>query len=121
MAVNDLAGGGDIGTYTPEQLFAGDAPIHTGAAPATTDISKYEVVKKTVATGAVARVANVGSDVGQDYVIAAQPTANGKACPYYDAGHFNHAVLIWPADLDTLVKRQAFFRGTMIFIGEIKP
>ncbi|MNK62106.1 hypothetical protein D3C87_812750 [compost metagenome] len=121
MAVNDLAGSALEGTYDPEQLYAGDAPIHTGAAKATTDITKYEVVKKSTTTGTVARVATVGSDLGQDYVIAAQPSANGKDTPYFDAGHFNHEVLVWPSDLDTLVKRQAFFRGTMIFVGAIVP
>jgi hypothetical protein len=125
MPVNDLAGSNlNLGSYTPEQLFAGDAPIHTDAAKSGTVIAKYEVVKKTVASGVwtVSRVANVGADLGKDYVIAAQPaTAAGKDTPYFDGGNFNHALLVWPADLDTLPKRKAFFSGTPIFIGHITP
>lgn len=122
MPVNDLAGSNlNVGSYTPEQLYAGDAPIHTDAAKAGTAISKYEVVKKSVTAGVwtVSRVATVGSDTGKDYVIAAQPSATGKDTPYFDAGNFNHAVLVWPSDLDTLAKRKAFFAGTPIFIGHI--
>jgi len=121
MAVNDLAGSELVASFSPEQLYAGEAPIITGYATATSDISKYEVVKRAAGADTVARVANVGSDDAKDYVIAAQPTANGKACPYFDAGFFNHAVLVWPADLDTLAKRKAFFRGTTIRVGRIIP
>lgn len=125
MPVNDLAGSNlTLGSYTPEQLYAGDAPIHTDAAKSGSVITKYEVVKKSNVSGVwtVTRVANVGSDTGKDYVIAAQgATAAGKDTPYFDAGNFNHAVLVWPADLTTLAARKAFFGGTPIFIGHITP
>lgn len=119
MAVNDLAGGGDLGSFTPEQLFAGDAPIHTDAGISAGDISKYEVVKRTAGV-TLTRTANTGSDTGKDYVIAAQPAVGvGVNVPYFDGGHFNHAALVWPANLSTLALRKAFFQGTPIFIGKI--
>lgn len=119
MAINDLAGAGPVAAYAPELLYAGDAPIHTDAGISTTALVKYEVAKRTLGTS-IGRVANVGADTGKDYVIVAQPiTGAGVETPYFDAGHFNHAVLTWPADLNTLAKRKAFFQGTPIFIGHI--
>lgn len=119
MAINDLAGAGPVASFIPELLYAGDAPIHTDAGISGTALFKYEVAKRTLGM-TISRVANVGADTGKDYVIVAQPiSAAGVETPYFDAGNFNHAVLRWPADLDTLAKRKAFFQGTPIFIGHI--
>lgn len=130
MAINDLAAGGvEHGPYTPEQLFAGDAPIVTGNAPALADLDKYQVVVLTN-TGLSETFDQVGSGAlgtnpvlptqGINCVITAQAALNGQNCPYFSAGYFNHAKLSWPAHLDTLAKRKAFFDGTPIKIGEIK-
>ena len=50
MAVNDIASGALVGTWTQEILLAGDAPVTTDAAPALADIAKYQLVAIT-ATG----------------------------------------------------------------------
>jgi hypothetical protein len=120
MAVNDLAGFELVGTYTPELIFAGDEPPKTDAAPSlVASIAKYQVVA-LVATGVTTFV--VGTHTAAQAVIAAQPvTAIGQACPYFNAGKFNHAALVWPADasIDTYAERKAFFAGTTIKIGRI--
>lgn len=122
MAVNDLASGGLAGTWTPQQLFAGDAPIVTDAALSlVASISKYQVVALTD-TGITTFV--VGTHTAAQAVIAAQPvTAIGQQVPYFSAGFFNHAALVWPTGtaLDTFEERKKFFQGTDIHIGHITP
>lgn len=115
-----------IGTKSPSlQLFAGEAPIITDSAPALVDIAQYEVVILTE-TG-VRKPDLVGeegppvvaADTGQRVVIAAQAAKAGQQCPYYTAGKFNHAALIWPDELDTLPKRKTFVQGTMLHMGHL--
>lgn len=132
MAVNDLAAGGtEHGPYTPEQLFAGDAPIVTGHAVAAVNLKKYEVCVLT-ASG----LTNVfdfdgegdGNTLGaitlphqgSNCVITAQAAVATDNCPYFSSGFFNHEMLEWPVALDTLAKRKAFFAGTSIQVGAIK-
>lgn len=127
MSINDLAGGGLVGSYTPELLYAGEAPIVTDAAPAVADeILKYEVLVLTEA--GLTRITTTPGDnddpdtineTGAQCVIAAQPASAGDQVPYFAAGKFNHAVLVWPDDLDTYEKRKVFFHGTDIHIGHI--
>lgn len=121
MSVNDLAGGGLVGTFAPEQLYAGEAPIVTDAAPSlVANVLKYEVLALT-ATG-LRRLTLTGDtpDAGSICVIAAQPVAGvGDQVPYFAAGKFNHELLVWPAALDTYAKRRAFFMGSDIHIGHI--
>lgn len=119
MAVNDLAGGGLIGQYTPEQLYAGEAPIVTDAAPTkVADVKKYEVL--VLEADGLRRPDIAGGDKGGQCVIAAQPAAEvGAQVPYFAAGKFNHEVLVWPEALDTYAKRRTFFHGTDIHIGHI--
>lgn len=118
MAVNDIASYDVVGTYTPEQLFAGDAPIVTGNANATAAIAKYQVCALTAA-GILPFV--VGTHTAAQLVIAAQAADSGENCPYYSAGYFNHAALGWPADasLDTFAERRAFCGGSTIKIGKL--
>lgn len=130
MAVNDLASGGTVhGPQTVEQLFAGDAPITTGESVAITAVDKYQVVVLTAAglsevfdfdgSGAIATPGVVLPVQGINCVITAQAAGIGGNCPYYSGGYFNHALLTWPAELDTLAKRKAFFAGSDIKIGEL--
>lgn len=125
--MSDLASGGTIhGPYTPSHLFAGDAPITTGNAPALTAVDKYQVVVLT-ATGLSETFDFVGDmdpalvlpTQGINCVITAQAAGAGADCPYFSGGYFNHAALSWPAQLDTYAKRKAFFAGSNIQIGEI--
>lgn len=119
MAVNDIAGGGLIGSYDPELLYAGEAPIVTDAAPTkVADVQKYEVLVLDV--DGLRRPDISGGDTGAKCVIAAQPAAEiGSQVPYFAAGKFNHEVLTWPAELDTYAKRKNFFHGSDIHIGHI--
>lgn len=120
----DPAGFNQIGTMpAPLQLFAGEAPIITDSAPALVDVQQYEVLALTD-TG-VRKLDLVGedgvraADTGLQVVIAAQAAKSGQQCPYYNAGKFNHAALIWPAELDTLAKRKTFVQGTMLHMGHL--
>lgn len=124
---NDLAAGGVVhGPMTITQLFAGEAPIGTNHSVALADLDKYQVVVLTP-TGLSETFDLVGDmdpalvlpTQGINCVITAQPALTGQNCPYYTSGHFNHAALVWPAALDTLAKRKAFFAGTPIQIGSI--
>lgn len=113
------AGFEQIGTKSLSlQLFAGEAPIITDSAPALEDIRQYEVVALTE-TGVRKLHATAPADPGQAVVIAAQAVKAGQQCPYWDAGKFNHAALIWPETLDTLPKRKAFVHGTMLHMGHL--
>lgn len=117
MPINDLASGGTVfGPYVPEQIFAGEAPKVSGNAVAITAVDKYQVLVLT-ATGLSEDF--TGITTGDKCVIAAQSAAAGDNCPYFSAGHFNHAMLIWPAAQDTFAKRRAFFAGTPIHVGQV--
>lgn len=130
MAINDLASGGVEHTpYTPEQLYAGEAPIVTNWAPALADLDKYQVVLLTPTglseawdmdgNGAIGTPGVVLPPVGVNAVITAQPALSGQKCPYFAAGAFNHELLVWPAALDTLAKRKAFFGSSPIQVFEL--
>lgn len=120
MSVNDLAGGRKIGDLYPEQLFAGEAPIVTDAAPSlVAALAKYEVAALT-ATGVTTYVE--GTHTAAQLVIVAQPiTAIGQQVPFYVAGYFNNELLVWPAGLDVLglAARKAFVKGTPVYIGNV--
>lgn len=120
MPVSDIASGALVGTQTTSDLFAGHAPVVTGFAPSlVASIVKYQVVALT-ATGITTFVS--GTHTAAQAVIAAQPvSAIGQAVPYFSGGYFNHAVLTWPAALDTYEKRKHFMSGTPIFIGKVAP
>lgn len=128
--MSDLASGGTIhGPFTPSHLFAGDAPITTGNAPALTAVDKYQVVVLTATglsetfdfdgSGAIGTAGVALPTQGINCVITAQAAGAGDNCPYFSGGYFNHAALSWPAELDTFAKRKAFFAGSNIQIGEI--
>ena len=68
MAVNDIASGALVGTWTQEILLAGDAPVTTDAAPALADVTKYQLLALT-ATGVTPFV--VATHTADQAVIAA--------------------------------------------------
>ena len=118
MSDKDLAAGALVGSFEPTQIWAGEAPIVTDAAPALEDnILKYEVL--TLTTTGVRRFD--AGDVGAECVIAAQAAGIGAQVPYFAAGKFNHEALVWPAgaDFDTYEERRQFFMGTGIHIGRL--
>lgn len=116
-----LAGNGDLGSWEPTQIFAGEADIVTDGGPAAADIVIYQVIAKNAAGAMVPH--NPGAAEGAPEAlaigIAAQPAKSGQNVPYYIGGVFNHAALVWDSTLDTLVKRQAVFDRTNIHIGNL--
>jgi len=103
--MNDIAGGRTVlGTFTPVQLFAGEAPIITNDYELTTNVTKYQVCRLDAAGKQVA-VDAVGA-VG--FVIASQAGVIGDRIAFYEGGFFNHEALTgWPAAADTFEERRA--------------
>lgn len=114
--MQELASGAQVGTYTPQQLFAGEAPIITDSAVALADVTQYQLIAVT-ATGVTPFV--VGTHTAPQAAIAAIAGTTGKQIPYYDAGKFNHEAITWPGSLDTLAKRKNALHGTPIFVGHL--
>lgn len=112
----DIASGELLDTSIPFQLFAGQAPIITDSAPALAAVLKYQLLALT-ATGVTPYVE--ATHTHDQAVIAAQAAGIGKQVPYWNAGKFNHAAVIWPVGLDTLAKRKAFLNGTMLHAGHL--
>lgn len=119
MAVNDIASGALVGTWTQEILLAGDAPVTTDAAPALADIAKYQLVAIT-ATGVTPYV--FATHTADKAFIAAQAATTGEQAPYFKTGCFNHAIVGWPAgtDLDTYAERKAFFGNRALSVGKVQ-
>lgn len=102
------------------RLFTGDLDVNTGSAVCgATALAQYQVVALLADDTLVPFV--VGTHVAAQAVITLIAGTAGKRVGYYDAGHFNHAVLTWPAALDTFIKRKQFFTGTNIAIGHLVP
>ena len=121
---SDLAGNGNLGGFTPFQLFAGEKEIvttHDLVASGVT-IAKYQGVAKDANGLIVPHDPTAGNTTAKLVGFAAQPivtTAAGKSLPYYVSAFFNHEALVWHASLDTLAKRKAAVAGTEIQIGTL--
>lgn len=113
---SDLAASTLEGSFTPRQLFAGEAAVITDSAPALADLAQHTVAALT-ATGITAFVS--GTHTAGQLVVTSQPVLTGQQCPYYQAGRFNHAALVWPAGLDTLEARKLACAGTAISMGHL--
>lgn len=132
--MSDLAKGEVLGTYTPELLFAGDAPVITGAAKADSGsaaISKGQVLY-VQDDGEVTTVIPVNTGVttltnALRLVIAAQPGVAGGDIPFYRGGCFNYAAIAFGVLDDasnpctTVAAANAFFGGTPISFGALPP
>lgn len=114
-----LAGSGTLGTWTPTQLFAGEADIVTDSGIAAADIAMYQVIAKNAAGKFVPHAPSATDGTQTAIGIALQPTKNGNGVQYYTGGCFNHAALGWDSTLDTFEKRQAVFDRTNIQISKI--
>lgn len=112
MPVNDLAGSAVHGPLIPEQIYAGEGPRITDAAPALLAITKYQLCALT-ATGVTPFV--LASHNAAQAVVAMQPAAQGAQCPYIHTGILNHALIGWPAGaaVDSFEKRKAYMTGTL--------
>lgn len=99
---NDIAGGRIVlGSTTPVQLFAGEAPITTIQYPLTIDVVKYQVVSVDATGNIVAFDAAL-----KNAVIASQNGVTGDTIAFFDGGNFNHEALVWPAGMTTYAQRR---------------
>ena len=120
MPTMKLAGNRDLGTYTPTQLFAGESEIVTGNYPVGADLAQYQVFAVNASGNAVpvAPAETDGTQIAVGVTAQAATVAQGNV-PVYEAGYFNHEVLVWPAAWDTLAERKAAFARTTIKIGQL--
>lgn len=129
MVDKTLAGNGDLGSFTPEQLFAGEAPVRTSRVTVKTGLvfAQFEVFALDAAGKAV-KLTQAGGGAITDNAKGIFPHAidtsatgyNADAdAPFYEGGVFNHEALVWPAAYDTLPERQAAFaRGNNLITVE---
>ena len=120
MVDKTLAGNGDLGSFTPEHLFAGESGVvRTSRGVFLTGLvfAQFEVVAKNAA-GKFVKLTQAGGGVITDNAAAItmhaiDTSATGYNAdaegPVYEEGVFNHEILTWPAAVDTLPERQAAF------------
>lgn len=118
MAASNLAGSSTYSPSDPSSIYAGEAPIVTGRAPALATITKMMLCALTT-TGVTPYV--VATHSASQMVLAAEDTASGKACPYFQKGYFNPAVITWPASLNTLALQKAALMGSELMIERLLP
>ena len=123
----DLAAGGTIeGTYTPVELFAGDADVVTEEETVVLgqNLAKLTVVGKVTATNKLVAwdpAAVDGSQVAYGILTqAANAVAADVNLGVYTGGFFNHAALVWPVGVATFAARKAAFAGKSIHIGQVR-
>lgn len=124
----DLASGELVSSYSPVDLFAGDADVVTEEAILDTgNLAKYTVVGRITASGKIVAHAPGASDGSQLAIGILTQAANATSADLrvgiYTGGFFNHAALVWDASLTTLAARQAAFRATTghsIRIGSVR-
>lgn len=120
MVDKTLAGNGDLGSFTPEHLFAGESGVvrtSRGIFAAGLVFAQFEVVAKNAA-GQFVKLTQAGGGAIEDnaaavtmHAIDTSATGYNAAAdgPVYEEAVFNHDVLTWPAAYDTLAERQAAF------------
>lgn len=110
-----LAGNGDLGSFTPEQLFAGEATVRTSRGTFATGkvFAQFEVVT----INAQGEFDKLADETGEGHAITAHAidtSATGYNAaadgPVYEEGVYNHEILVWPAAANTLAERKAIFR-----------
>lgn len=110
-----LAGNGDLGSFTPEQLFAGESGVvRTSRKTFLTGLvfAQFEVVGLNGAGKVVKLVDAAGAAhfVTPHAIDTSATGYNADAdAPVYEEAVFNHEILVWPAAADTLAERQAMF------------
>lgn len=102
---NDIAGGEiALGSFTPVQLYAGEAPIITTDYELTTNVTKYQICRLNAAGQQVA----VDAVDAVGYIIASQAGVAGDRIAFFEGGFFNHeAITGWPAGAATFEARRA--------------
>ncbi len=119
--MRDLAGSTTLGTLTPVELYAGEAPIVTGDRQAATGVAfaKYEVFAEDATGKAIKH--NPGGTAPATIAVGIfmQPVAAGGQGPVLLGGALNHEALVWHASLTTLEARRAQFNRTPIYIKKL--
>jgi hypothetical protein len=114
MVDKTLAGNGDLGSFEPEQLFAGETPVRTSRKTFLTGqvFAQFEVV----GIDAAGKVVKLADETGEAHFVlphAIDTSATGynadADAPVYEEACFNHEILVWPAAANTLAERQAMF------------
>lgn len=109
MGQDIAAGEIDLGSFTPVQLFAGEAKIISGDYELAVDVVKYGVYALD-ATGKVIVWNPAGTAPATiPKLIASQAGVTGDRIAFFEGGYFNHAALTWPASLTTFETRRAAF------------
>lgn len=121
---NDLAANGTFGSFSPEQLYAGEGKIVSGTNVFLAGVAyeKYRVLALNAANKLVLHDPTQTDSRKQAVAIAAQPidaTGGDVSGPIFQGGYFNHAALVWHASLTTLAQRKAAFEGTEIHVGQL--
>lgn len=109
MGQDIAAGEIDLGSFTPVQLFAGEAKIITGDYELAVDVVKYGVYALD-ATGKVIVWNPAGTAPATiPKLIASQAGVTGDRIAFFEGGYFNHEALVWPGSLTTFETRRATF------------
>lgn len=104
-------------SFTPTELFAGSAEVRTrvGSFAASQTLAANTVIARNTSTGALVQWAPVGSNgtnIAVGITCEAIDTTGGAAVqPYYIAGDFNIAALVWPGGTTDAQKELAFDRS----------
>lgn len=112
------------GSNTDPDLFAGESPVVTTSLPlaASTAVARYQVLAKNSSGNLVlhAPAATDGTEIAICIAVEAVASSGSvQNIPVFTAGFFNHEMLVWHADTNTLAERRAAFDRTMIQIGSI--
>lgn len=101
----DIASGETaLGTFTPVQLYAGEAPIITNDYELTANVVKYQVCQ----LDAAGKIVPAGTADAKGFVIASQAGVAGDRIAFFEGGFFNHEALNgWPAGATTFEARRA--------------
>lgn len=109
--------------YTPTFLFAGDQEVISDRAAVANgqNLAARTVVAFNTA-GALVTHDPTQTDSRAKAIGVLQFAVNASggevaSAPFWIGGCFNHSLLVWHANLDTLAKRRAAFAGTNISVA----
>lgn len=114
MATDFLADGEAGDSFTPIQLFAGDAGIKTepGTVVSGQNLAANAVMGRIAASGKWKVWNPAGSDGSQFaagiLMHATDATSADKGCEVYIAGTFNRDLIVWPGGTTAAQKAYAF-------------
>lgn len=72
------------------------------------------------AGGATALSGGVAEGENKAIGVAAQSATSGEGIPFFTGGVLNVDIVLWPAEIDTLAKRQAVFDRTNLSVAKLK-